>query len=118
MTPSLEGTSTPVKATCDERRPEQEPRESEEELRFIHDKHGIKDARASMEECIYKKYNQQREVSASGDTQTRNQVLRDKTNVVPHGTAPQKNNCTGKPKHTFATGTNNSPRARQDYLAR
>ncbi len=46
VTPPLEGTSTPGKATCDERRPEQELRESREELRVIHDNHGINDARA------------------------------------------------------------------------
>jgi hypothetical protein len=50
VTPLLEGTSTPVKATRDERRSEQELRESREELRVIHDNHGINDARANMDE--------------------------------------------------------------------
>jgi hypothetical protein len=79
VTPPLEGTSTAVKATCDERRPEQEPRESREELRVIHDNHGIIDARANMDECINENYNPQCEVSAPGVTQTKDQVLRDKS---------------------------------------
>jgi hypothetical protein len=118
VTPPLEGTSTPVKATCDELRPEQEPWESREELRVNHDNHGINDARASMDECINENYNPQNEVSASGVTQTRDRVLRDKTNVAHHGTPPQKNKGTSKPKDTFATGTYASPRACQDDLAR
>jgi hypothetical protein len=79
VTLPLEGTSTPVKATCDERRPEQEPRESREELRVIHDNHGINDAHADIDECIYDNYNPQCEVSAPGVTQTKDQVLRYKT---------------------------------------
>ncbi len=119
VTPPLEGTSTPVRATCDERRPEQELRESREELRvLLDDNHGINDARASMDECINENYNPQCEVSAPGITQTRDRVLRDKTNVSHHGTQPQKNKGTGKPKDTFATWTYASPRARQDDLAR
>ncbi len=101
VTPPLEGTSTPVKATCDERRPEQVPQESREELRVIHDNPGINDARASMDECINENYNPQREVSAPGVTKTRDRVLRDKTNVAHHGTPPKKNNGSGKPR-TFS----------------
>jgi hypothetical protein len=118
VTPPSEGTSTPVKATCDERRPEQELRESREELRVIHDNHSINDARASMDECINENYNPQCEVSAPGVTQTRDRVLRDKTNVAHHGTPPQKNKGAGKPKDTFATGTYDSPRARQGDQAK
>ena len=46
--------------------------------------------------------------------------LRDKNNVAHHGTPPQKNKGAGKHKDTFklATGTSDSPRARQDDLAR
>jgi hypothetical protein len=71
-----------------------------------------------MDECINENYNQQREVSAPGVTKPKDRVLRDKTNVAHHGTPPQKNNSTGKPKDTFATGTYDSPRARQDDRAR
>jgi hypothetical protein len=113
LTPPLEGTSTPVKATCDERRPEQEPWESREELRVIHDNHDINDARASMDECMNENYNQHPCV-----THTRDRVLRDKTNVAHHGTPSKKNNCSCKHKDIFATGTHDSPRARQDDLAR
>ena len=104
----------------DERRPEQELRKSREELRVIHDNlgHGINDARASMDECINENYNPQREVSAPGITQTRDRVLRDKTNVAHHGTPPQKNKGAGKPKDILATGTSDSPRSRQADLAK
>ncbi len=44
--------------------------------------------------------------------------LRDKTNVGHHGTPPKMNKGAGKPKDTLATGTSDSPRARQDDLAR
>ncbi len=71
-----EGTSTPVKATCDERHPEQEVWESREELRVIHANHGINDACANMDECINENYNPQCEVSAPGVTQTKDRVLR------------------------------------------
>jgi hypothetical protein len=118
VTPPSEGTSTPVKATCDERRSEQELRESREELRVIHDNHGINDASASMGECINENYNPQCEVSASGVTKPKDRVLRDKTNVAHHGTPPQKNKGAGKHKDTLATGTSDSPRAGQDDLAR
>ncbi len=117
VTPPLEGTSTPVKATNDERRPEQELWESQEELRVIHDNHCINDARANMDECINENYNPQCEMSAPGVTQTKDRVLRDKTNVAYHGTQPQKNKGAGKPKDTFATGTS-GPRARQADLAK
>jgi hypothetical protein len=118
VTPPLEGTSTPVKATCDERRPEHELQKSREELRVIHDNHGINATRASMDETINENYNPQREVSASCVTKPKDRVLRDKTNVVHHGTPPKKNKSAGKPKDTLATGTSDSPRARQDDLAR
>jgi hypothetical protein len=118
VTPPLEGTSTPVKATCDERRPEQELRKSREELRVIHDNHSINDARAGMDECINENYNPQWEVSATGVTKPKDRVLRDKTNVAHHGTPPKKNKGAGKPKDTLATGTSDSPRVRQDDLAR
>ncbi len=71
-----------------------------------------------MDECINENYNPHREVSAPGATQTKDRVLRDKTNVAHHGTPPKKNNCSCKPKDIFATGTHDSPRARQDDLAR
>jgi hypothetical protein len=48
----LEGTSIPVKATCDEWRPEQELRKNREELRVIHGNHSINATRASMDECM------------------------------------------------------------------
>jgi hypothetical protein len=118
VTPPSEGTSTPFKATCDERCPEQELRESREELQVIHDNHCINNARGSMDECINENYNPQCEVSAPGVTQTKDLVLRDKTNVAHHGTPPQKNKGAGKPKDTFATGTSYSPRARQADLAK
>ena len=118
VTPPSEGTSTPVKATCDERRPEQELRKSREELRIIHDNHCINDARASMDECINENYNPQCEVSAPGVTQTRDRVLRDKTKVAHHGTPPQKNKGACKPKDILATGTSDSPRASQADLAK
>ncbi len=41
----------------------------------------------------------QREVSAPGVTHTRDQVLRDKTNVAHHVTPTKKNNGPGKHKH-------------------
>jgi hypothetical protein len=104
VTPPLQGTSTPVKATCDERRPEQEPLESREELRVIHDNHCINDARASIDECINENYNPQREMSAPGVTHTKDRVLRDKTKAR-HGTPPKKNTSSGKPKDISATGT-------------
>jgi hypothetical protein len=118
VTPPSEGTSIPVKATCDERRPEQELRKSREELRVIHDNHGIDDARASMDECINENNNPQWEVSASGVTKPKDRVLRDKTNVAHHGTPPKKNKGAGKPKDTLATKTSDSPRASQDDLVR
>jgi hypothetical protein len=59
VTPPLEGTSTPVKATCDERRPEQELRESREELRVIHDNHSGIATRAHKDECNDENYNTQ-----------------------------------------------------------
>jgi hypothetical protein len=71
-----------------------------------------------MDECINENYNQQREVSACGVTKPKDRVLRDKTNVAHHGTPPKKNKGAGKPKDTLATGTSDSPRARQDDLAR
>ena len=92
--------------------------EIRKELRVIHDNHDINDACASMDECINENYNPQREVSAPGVTQTRDRVLRDKTNVAHRGTPTKKNNSSGKPKDIFATGTHDSPRARQDDLAR
>ena len=49
-----------------------------------------------MDECINENYTPQREVSAPGVTQTRDRVLRDKTNVAHHGTPPQKNKGAGK----------------------
>jgi hypothetical protein len=107
-----------IKATCDERRPEQELRESREGLRVIHDNHGINDARASMDDCINENYNPQWEVSASGIIKPKDRVLRDKTNVAHHGTPPKKNKGVGQPKDTLATGTSDSLRARQDDLAR
>jgi hypothetical protein len=113
-TPPSKGTSTPVKATCDERRPEQELRKSREELRVIHDNHVTNDASASMDECINENYNQQWEVTATGVTKPKDRVLRDKTNVAHHGTPPKKDKGAGKPKDTLATGTSDSPRARQD----
>jgi hypothetical protein len=118
MASPSEKTSTPVKATCDERRPEQELRESLDELRVIHDNHGINDASASMDECINEIYNPQCELSAPGVTQTKDRVLRDETNVAHHGTSPQENKGAGKPKDTFATGTSDSPRVRQADLAK
>jgi hypothetical protein len=71
-----------------------------------------------MDECINENYNPQCEVSAPGVTQTRDRVLRDKTKVAHHGTPPQNNKLAGKHKDTLATGTSDSPRARQDDLAR
>jgi hypothetical protein len=44
-----------------------------------------------MDECINENYNPQCGVSAPGVTQTKDRVLRDKTNVVHHNTPPQKN---------------------------
>jgi hypothetical protein len=44
----------------------------------------------SMDECINENYNPQCEVSAPGVTQTRDRILRDKTNVAHHGTAPSR----------------------------
>jgi hypothetical protein len=118
VTPPSEGTSTPVKATCNELRPEQELQKSREELRVIHDNHGINDVHASMDECIYENYNQQCEVSAPGVTKPKDRVLRDKTNVARHGTPPQKNKGAGKHMDTLAARTSESPRARQDDLAK
>ena len=57
-------------------------------------------------------------MSASGVTKPKDRVLRDKTNVAHHGTPPKKNKGAGKPKDTLATGTSDSPCARQDDLAR
>jgi hypothetical protein len=71
-----------------------------------------------MDECINENYNPQLEVSASTVTKPKDLVLRDKTNVAHHGTPPQKNKGAGKPKDTLATVTSDSPRARQDDLAR
>jgi hypothetical protein len=79
VTPPLEGTLTPVKATCDDQSPEREPWESREELRVIHDNHDVNDSRANMDQCINENYNPQCEVSAPGVTQTKDQVLRYKT---------------------------------------
>jgi hypothetical protein len=63
-------------------------------------------------------YNPQWEESATGVTKPKDRVLRDKSNVAHHGTPPKKNMGAGKPKDTLATGTSDSPRARQDDLAR
>jgi hypothetical protein len=75
-----------------------------------------------MEECINENYNPQWEVSATSVTKPkdRDQVLRDKTNVVHHGTQPKKNKGADKSKDTLETrtGTSYSPRKRQDDLAR
>ncbi len=68
-----------------------------------------------MDECINKNYNPQREVSVTSVTKPKDQVLRDRTNVVNHGTTPKKNNA-GKYKDTLATGTSYSPRRREDDL--
>ncbi len=116
VTPPLEGKSTPVKATSDERRPEQELGKSREEPRVIHDNHSTNATRVSMDECIYENYNPQREVSAKSVTKPKDRVLRDKTNVAHYGTLPKKNNGAGKSKDTLATGTSYSPRKRQDDL--
>jgi hypothetical protein len=118
VTPQLEGTSTPVKATCDERRSEQELRESREELRVIHYNHNINATRASMDECINENYNPQREVSATSVTKPKDQVLHDKTSVDNHDTTPKKNKGAGKSKETSATGTSYSPQRRKDDLVR
>jgi hypothetical protein len=68
MTPPLKGSSTPVKVTSDELRPEQELRKSREEPRVMHDNHNINATSASMDECINENYNLQREVSATSVT--------------------------------------------------
>jgi hypothetical protein len=116
VTPPLEGTSTAVKATSDERRPEQELRKSREEPRVIHDNHSTC---ASMDECINENYNPQREVSAKSVTKPKDRLLRDKTNVIHYGSQPKKtkkNNGAGKSKDILATGTSYSSRKRQDDL--
>jgi hypothetical protein len=59
VTHPLEGTSTPVKATCDERCPEQELRKSREEPRVILNNHSINATRANMDKCINENYNPQ-----------------------------------------------------------
>jgi hypothetical protein len=118
VAPPLEGTSTPVKATSDELRPEQELLKSREEPRAIHDNHSTNATCASMDECINENYNQQLEVTrrATSVTKPKDRVLRDQTNMVHYGTQPKKNNCAGKSKDTLATGTSYSPRKRQDGL--
>ncbi len=69
-----------------------------------------------MDESINENYNPQWEVSATSVTKPKDQVLRDKTNVVHYGTLPKKNKGAGKSKDTLATGTSYSPRKRQDDL--
>ncbi len=114
VTPPLEGTSTSVKATSDERLPEQELQKSREEPPVIHDNHSINDTRASMDERINANYNQQQEVSATSVTKPRDRVLRDKTNVANHSTPPRIIRGTGKHKDTQASRTSYSPSSPND----
>ncbi len=58
-----------------------------------------------MDERINENYNPQREVSATSVTESKDRVLRDKTNVVHYDTPPKKKNGAGKSKDTLATGT-------------
>ncbi len=108
VTSPLEGTSTSVKATSDERRPEKELRKSREEPRVIHVNQSINATRARVVDCINENYIPQREVSATSVTKPKDRVLRDKTNVAHYGTPPKKNNGAGKSKDTLATGTSYS----------
>ncbi len=71
-----------------------------------------------MDECINENYNPQREVSATSITKPKDQVLRDRTNVVNYGTTPKKKKGAGKSKDTLAIGTSYSPRRRKDDLAK
>ena len=107
VTPPLDGTSTPVKATSDELCPEQELRKSQEEPQVIHDNHSTNATRASLDEHqreVIENYNQQQEVSATSVTKPKDRVLCDDTNVVHYGTQHKKNDGAGKSKDTLRQG--------------
>jgi hypothetical protein len=113
VTHPMEETSNPLKATSDERCPEQELRKSQEEPRVPHDNHSTNATRARMDECINENYNQQQAVRATSATRHKDRVMCDKTNVVHYSTLSKKNHGVCKHKDTIAKGTSYK---RQDDL--